>query len=184
MLLGPDGSVQKNYVHDLPALNPPLAYLPEDGYYLQMISDPDGDISGATYDTTLRLQDVVSLGTPTTDDPVTSGDQMLYANTGMSFFSYMATSGEKASLSLTPSGANLQAEIWVLEFGFHNQSNWYSRADYPELGLQVSQSAMSSGQPVSLEHIASYDGMIVIMVRDASGSGLDDSFDIEASIIP
>ncbi len=178
------GPALDTLTQDLPALDPPLAYLPADGYYLQLISDPAGDISGATYDTSLRLQDLTALGAPATGNPVSAAGQLLDADTGMSFFAYTATSGEKAGLTVTPNGANLQPEVWLLEFGFHNQANWYSRADYPELGLQSAQTATSAGQPATLEHVASYDGMIVVVVRDASGSGAGDTFDLDVTIIP
>jgi hypothetical protein len=178
------GPALDTLTQDLPALDPALAYVSADEYFLQLVSDPAGDITQATYDTTVYLQDLTSLGTPAAGNPVSATGQALDTNTGLAFFGYTATSGEKASLTVTPNGANLQPEIWLLEFGFHSQANWYSRADYPELGLQVANTATSTGQPAVLEHVASYNGMLVVVVRDASGSGSGDSFDINVAVIP
>ena len=52
------------------------------------------------------------------------------------------------------------------------------------MGLQATQTATSAGQPAALEHVASYTGMMVVVVRDASGSGGGDTFDLDVTIIP
>lgn len=169
---------------DLPALDPPLACLPEDGYYLHMVSDSGGDVSAGTYDATLYLQDLVDLGAPVTGTPVGGTSQTLDTGTGLAFYAYGAVSGGNAGITVTPNGSNLQPEVWVLEFGYHYNTNWYSRATYPELGRQAMHTAQNAGEAAAVEHIASYDGPVVVLVRDASGSGGGDPFDIEVAIVP
>ncbi len=169
---------------DLPVLEPSFACLPEAGYYLHMVSDAGGDITAGTYDATLYLQALSDLGAPVTGTPVGAPGQNLDADTGLAFYSYGAVSGETASITVTPGGSNLQPEVWVLEFGYHYQTNWYSRAAYAELGRQAVRTAQNPGEAAALEHVASYDGSIVVLVRDASGSGGGDGFDIEVAIVP
>jgi hypothetical protein len=169
---------------DLPVLDPPFAYLPEDGYYLHQVSDPGSDITAGTYDTTMHFQAVSSLGAPASGTPVSAAAQSLDADTGLAFYTYGAISGENAEVTVTPNGANLQPEVWVLEFGYHYNTNWYSRATYNELGRMASQAAAGSGQAATVQHPASYDGFIVVAVRDVLGAGGAETFDIEVAIIP
>jgi hypothetical protein len=169
---------------DLPVLDPPFAYLPADDYYLHMVSDPGSDITAGTYDTTLYLQNLTDLGTPATGTPVSATTQSLDADTGLAFFTYTAVSGEDAQVTVTPNGANLQPEAWVLEFGYHYNTSWYDNAARFELGRQAAAIALSAGGTVSTGYVAAYDGPIVVVVQDASGSGGGDTFDVEVAIIP
>jgi hypothetical protein len=169
---------------DLPVLDPPIAYMPGDGYYLHIVSDPGSDITAGTYDTTLYLQDLSDLGAPAAGSPVGVAGQTLDAGTGLAFYTYGAVTGENAGITVTPNGANLRPEVWVLEFGYHYQTSWYSRAAYNELGRKASATAQSAGQAATVEHVSSYGGPIVVVVRDASGSGGGDTFDVDVSVIP
>ena len=168
----------------LPTLDPPLAYLPEDGYYLHMVSDPGSDISAGTYDTTLYFQDLTDLGTPATGTPVSAAAQTLDADTGLAFYTYGAASGGNARVTVTPNGSNLQPEVWVLEFGYHYNTNWYANTTRSELGRQAAAIAMSAGGTVTADCASTYNGLMVVVVRDASGAGGTDTFDIEVAVIP
>jgi len=169
---------------DLPVLNPSFAYLPEDGYYLHMVSDPGSDITAGTYDTTVYFQDLADLGAPVTGTPVSAAAQSLDADTGLAFFTYEAVSGENARVTVTPNGSNLQPEVWILEFGYHYDTSWYDSTTRFELGRQATAIALSAGGTVTADYIAQYDGPMVVVVQDSAGSGGGDTFDIEVAIIP
>lgn len=169
---------------DLPVLDPSFAYLPADGYYLHMVSDPGSDITAGTYDTTVYFQDLNDLGAPAAGTPVGDTAQSLDADTGLAFYAYTAVRGENARVTVTPNGSNLQPEVWVLEFGYHYNTSWYDSTTMFELGRQAAAIAMSAGGTVTTEYISEYDGLMVVAVQDASGSGGGDTFDIEVAIIP
>jgi len=168
----------------LPVLDPPFAYLPGDGYYLHQVSNPGSDITAGTYDTTLYFQNLADLGAPVTGTPVSAAAQSLDGDTGLAFYAYQAVNGENARVTVTPNGSNLQPEVWVLEFGYHYNTSWYDNAARFELGRQAAAVAMSAGGTVTADYLAAYNGAIVVMVRDASGAGGGDTFDIEVAVIP
>jgi len=169
---------------DLPVLDPPFAYIPEDGYYLHMVSNPGSDITAGTYDTTVYFQDLDDLGAPAAGTPVSAAAQSLDGDTGLAFYTYEAVSGENARVTVTPNGSSLQPEVWVLEFGYHYDTSWYDNASRFELGRQAAAIAMSAGGIVTADYISEYDGLMVVAVQDASGSGGGDTFDIEVAVIP
>ena len=169
---------------DLPVLSPSFAYLPEDGYYLHMVSDPGSDITAGTYDATVYFQDLTDLGAPAAGTPVSAAAQSLDADTGLAFYAYTAVRGENARVTVTPNGSNLQPEAWILEFGYHYNTSWYDSTTMFELGRQAAAIAMSAGGTVTTEYISEYDGLMVVVVQDAAGSGGGDTFDIEVAVIP
>ena len=180
------GPVLDTTENGLPSLSPVMAYLPTNGQYLHLVDDRGGNtITECTYDTTLNLQGPVFLGALAPGAPLTAQGKSLDSRTGLAIFSYNATSGQQARIIVTPAmTATMKAQVQVLGFGYHYNTNWYWNAQRPELGLKAMATAASAGEAVTLTHTSNYEGLNLIIVKDA-GSGISgEILDIEVKVTP
>jgi hypothetical protein len=170
-----------------PAITPTLAYVSISGSYLHVVSDPDidSDILGVTYDTTLQLQDVVSLGTPASGIPVGAVDQSLALSTGLAIFSFTGQVDQSVNVSLTPLDAGtLQAEVMLLSFGWMSlyDDMWRWSDSGQRLGLKDSLTADGPGSVVELQTMSPISGLNIIVVRDVTANQDAGFFDLTVSI--
>jgi hypothetical protein len=154
----------------LARLEPALAWIPEDGTYLHRAFDldPTVELVGASYDLGLARVVPGALGEPLAGAPVERLDQVLPADAGSLVLTLEAAQGASYQLEFTPQGgADLQLEVWVLAFGSHYQTSWYSRANGRELGRIRLVAAAAPGEALSFSLASPYAGRVVVLVRDA-----------------
>lgn len=170
---------------DLARLDPPVAFIPEDGTYLHRALDTDAGaaIAGGSYDLRLDLLTPTDLGEPVAGAPVTVNAQALHTDAGVAFYLVQVTDATVYDFSVTPAGgASLRPELRVMAFGYHYNTNWYSRAGYAELGMIAQAAAAGPGDPAAGAITAPYDGLLIVQVQDADGQAGADTFDLQVGV--
>jgi hypothetical protein len=150
---------------------PLFTYIRDDGHHLYYLYDQGGDPSGGTYDVSLDAVDVTALGRPAVGAPIVRNSQM---PNGHNYYSFEAGQDQVVDISVHPVLlSDIQAEIWVLNFGAAVWDwiyyVWRASPDAPQLGLVVSETAAAPGDDFTVRYVSPYDGLSILLIMDAGG---------------
>jgi len=150
---------------------PLFTYVRDDGHHLYYLYDQGGDPSGGTYDVRLDAVDVTPVGRPEVGAPVTRNNQM---PNGRNYYSFEAGQGQAVDITVHPVLlSDIQAEIWVLNFGAAVWDwiyyVWLASPDAAQLGLVLAEVAAAPGDDITVHYLSPYEGSSILLVMDAGG---------------
>jgi hypothetical protein len=166
----------------LPKVKPDLAFAAAGGTLLHRAGDQPGvDVTGATYQVAPYALTPNDLGTLGTGATLTATGQTLAAGADVTVLRYTAAASQGAQVTVTPGGATLQPEVWLLAPGALESaggSTWLPDAAGPALAGKAHAIASGAGAAATVAWTAPYAGPCFILVQHAGAGSPTDSFTV------
>jgi hypothetical protein len=170
---------------------PGISYIPRNGHYLHLVWDPDNlQVTGATYDTTVNVQNTIDAGAPVVGTDLQVTGQQLDPVTNYAFYTMTVEAGAMMSVTVTPpADGQLQPQVMGYAFGTIECDWWdcYLIPNPEELMMvqAYNLTAPAAGQPVVMDFVAPYDGVVIMAVANANTAGGNgEAFDILVHVTP
>lgn len=170
--------------------DPGISFIRNDGHYLHLVWDPDNrQVTGATYDTTVNIQNTIDAGAPVVGTDLQVTGQQLDPVTNYAFYTMTVEAGAMTTVTITPPDVGqLQPQVMGYAFGTLECYFWcdfYADPEASMLGQAYNLTASGAGQPVVMDFAAPYDGVVIMAVTNANtAGGNSEAFDILVHVTP
>jgi hypothetical protein len=168
-------------------ITPLFAYIKEDGHYLHYVFDGSYAFSGGTYETRLTVRNTFPLGKAEQATPIEVSSHNL--SQGMALYTFEARAKQYVDITVTPTMlSGLVPDLWIFNFGrpefAYISYRWVGDMSSPRLGM-IHREQGTSSKAITAGYQSPYDGITVLLVQSAGGSGsITDVFGLKVETPP